>query len=188
MKYEIRSFKTLSPSGTPSKIISRNVGGYFIILNYRKLNYSNSGYKQDRMLRHKENYKIDSVIITRGESLFVQVGKPLFYNGHIKIIKSIEHDSIPIDIMNTSRGMSTITKFTVSFVDDSPPLLITEEENPRKFFDKSEIEKLRMELNKKSKDIKDEECLSINEIESIVGGLEGGTKELIKYVKKKLKK
>jgi len=197
MKYEIITFATRRNNGeiTENRITRDPYSKVF------KLNNGPIIYKENGMLRHPLNYAI-MVVVIDGRSY--SVGDSYYYklsNRDLKVetISAIEHNAEA-----NIGGEMKITKFYIKFNDgDTKVIYIAPENNSNmtKHEEKLESEailsywgiepknptKLKKPKSKKE-DIKDEECLSINEIISILGGLEDCEKSLINYVKKKINK
>lgn len=162
--FEIIQFCTIS------KDILKRPDGKFV-------SYNNE-YSTENMLRHEKIFsikRINYIINDRWNAHVLNVTckriTPIYT---VKAVKDTKFKSI-----------DNIIGFQILKKDDTTETLILN--------DKIELLSVKnlydfKKAIQKPKDIKDEECLSINEIQRIIGDLEDCGKQLITYVKKKLNK
>jgi hypothetical protein len=186
MSYFIDRFVIYRLDGSISKKMIRWEDGEYRLLTDQSNPIPYPTYKLDKMLRHPKIYKISRININ---GLFYDIGGNFYDNmrlgsylvGEIKeitLINNVAKFEVKTIIGNTQRLVQLGKHLLETLKTASNVTLMSS--------DKS-VETVGNKV-KAPKPLEEEECLSLKEIESIVGELDGCKIEILNYVKKKLSK
>lgn len=182
MTHKILGFSTLDNEGKHTyRRIVRNIHNQFILLNSNLKTI----YIEDNMLKHKKNYAITSIILG---ATVVTIGNNAIFEGGDSV-ETIDHDASVSN--NFEISMITVRSNhgkEIKMIIDKGESKSNKALSYLTFEDNEPIKQKAYKALAPKKDIREEKCLSINEIENILGGLEDCGKLLIDYVKKKLNK